>query len=247
MTTTAELADRLVDGDWSYDAPVAYDQPTLYSPPWSHPTTLRWYGELGQVLRDGQAELDWPLLAYLDVLAAPAARIDDLVRDSDAGPGWSPLLDVDRTPADALATLAMYVGLRLPPGITPAAQRDLIRNRPNWQRGSRPAVRRGAQTHLEGGKRVAIHERTRLDDYGADHPWRIVVDTFAAETPDPAATADDVAAEIAIGNLHAYRTLDGATYDQLAAEFATVADFEAAFETTDEVRFHLPAMEVLAP
>src|SRR5215467_11358862 len=57
----------------------------------------------------------WALLIYINAIGLMFQEVEDLVRDSPEGPGWSELLDLNRAPTQALPWLAQLVGVRLLP------------------------------------------------------------------------------------------------------------------------------------
>jgi hypothetical protein len=116
------------------------------------------YDELTSLAYEDE-ENDWSLLRYLDALGQMFDEIEDLARDeADGTPGWSKLLDVDRTPAKALPWLAQFVGAELNP-LPEAELREYIRAASNWKRGTFAAIRDTTQFYLRGSKTVRIDER----------------------------------------------------------------------------------------
>lgn len=103
---------------------------------------------------------DWALLYYLDSIGQMFDEIEDLARDeADDTPGWSKLMDADRTPAKALPWLAQFVGVTLAPTLSEADKRAYIKAAANWKRGSVQALRETTQFFLSGSKTVRIDER----------------------------------------------------------------------------------------
>lgn len=190
-----------------------------------HSTSKRLWEALGRAFTDPDAQEgtrhQWHLLRYVDVVGDQLGDVDDLVRDSDAGPGWSALLDIDRVPLVHLAFLAQFVGVRNPAG-TEAAQRAWVKARPGWSRGRVLTIVAAAQATLTGTKRVDVYER----DGSA---YRLRVRTYNAQTPDPAATEAAVLAAVPGGIVLTYESVAAGTYDQAAANFATYDVAAAAF------------------
>jgi hypothetical protein len=158
-------------------------------------------------LRTALAPLATPDLAtYAGAIGAMFAPVDDLVRDTDAGDGWTALLDVDRAPADALAFLAQFVGVD------------------GFKRGSAGAVRAAAQQYLTGARRVIFRER----DGGA---YRLTVITYTADTPDPAAVLRALLAQKPAGIILTHLVENGQDYQQVRTIHATYAAVKAAYPT----------------
>lgn len=139
------------------------------------------YEQLGP-LAHADEEHGWALLHFLSAVGHPFQLIEDLARDSDLGPGWSALLDVDRCPAWALRWLGQFVGVTVPPqgGQDPAAweadARQRIRNQEGQQRGTPAAIRAAAARYLTGTKTVILTER-------AGSAYRLAVRTLKSEVP----------------------------------------------------------------
>lgn len=135
----------------------------------------RVYDELSPLARDDAAH-DWALLIYLGGLGQMFQEIEDLSRDTDAGVGWSPLLDLNRVPDKALPWLAQFVGVQIPSGLTAQQQRDRIAATDGWKRGSVGAIVGAVQQYLTGAKQVLLYER----DTSAYH---FEIRTRESETP----------------------------------------------------------------
>lgn len=124
---------------------------------------------------------------YIGAVSLGALEIDDLVRDTDAGPGWSVILDVDACPAKGLRWLAYVRGAVLRPqraDETLAAwavdARERIRNQSSADRGTPGAIASAAGEVLTGAKQVRVTER--VDGSG----YRLGIVTRPSETPTPA-------------------------------------------------------------
>jgi hypothetical protein len=184
-------------------------------------------------LPDGSYNQD--LDDYLTVIGDMVAPFELYVLDTDDGPGWSILLDVDRCPVAALPYLAQYVGERLPVGLTELEQRQWIKDAPNQRRGTPLGIVAAARRFLTGSGLVTLIER----DGGPD---KLTVVTYTAETPDPVALEThlrryQVPADITLN----YQTVDGQTYAQLAATHATYADVAAAYATYADAAADTPS------
>ena len=116
--------------------------------------------------------------AYLCGLVLPLQEVEDYAADSDAGPGWSVVLDLTRAPDKLMPWLSQFVGVdaTVPIGQTPAQIRDAIAFRPNWKRGTPAALAAAIQPLLSGNKTVILRERDTS-------PYHFSIFTYEAETP----------------------------------------------------------------
>lgn len=115
--------------------------------------------------------------AYLNGLVSSLQEVEDYAADSDAGPGWSIVLDLDRAPDKFMTWLSQFVGVdaTVPLGQTPDQLRAAISDRPNWKRGTPAAISAAVKPFLTGNKTVIIRERDTS-------PYHFSVITYDAET-----------------------------------------------------------------
>lgn len=203
-----------------------------------HLTTRRLRDALGDALTRGDDEADAPLLLWLDGAAHLLGRIDDLARDTDERTGWVWLLHPDDTPREWLAWLGQLVGVRLLDGLDETSQRLRVRETAGQKRGTVAAIRGAARQHLTGTRLVRIDERRRPD--GTADAYHLIVTTYTAETPDPPAVAAALQAEKPGGLILHYEVRTGATYNELAVDFATYNDLSARFADYDAMRTYVP-------
>jgi hypothetical protein len=196
--------------------------------------TEHWYDEFG-VVQPGDEQAGWPLLTLLAGMGVAFGPLHDLVRDTDEGPGWSPLLDPARAPAWALPWLAQLAGVTLTPG---APRRRVARgdHQPARVSPRHPAGDR-RRDRADADRRPAVTLRER--DGG---PWLITVITYTAETPDPAAAERAARSQKPAGLLMTFRVDPGWRRRQLEATYSTrtVGDIEAAFATVGDLESNLP-------
>ena len=107
----------------------------------------RLYGMLAP-LAARDSEVEWSLLKLCNAIGVPFQLVEDLVRDTEDGVGWSALLDLDRCPDEALPWLAQFVGVRVLPSSTPEQQRARIASTDGFKRGTRDAMIGAAQATL---------------------------------------------------------------------------------------------------
>lgn len=178
------------------------------------------------------AQLDgdnaWSLLILCNAIGTQYQQVEDWVRDTPDGPGWSLLLDVNRCPPEALGWLAQLVGVRLLPGATDAQNRERVTSTDGFNRGTPAAIIGAARATLTGNRSVFLIERDSTVA-APDYAYYLTVETYRGQTPDPAATQRAILAQKPGGIVLDYRCLDGQTYDQVRTRFATYAALRAAY------------------
>jgi hypothetical protein len=133
------------------------------------------YSEL-EPLTYAELQNQYALAIFCQALGMTIDEINEYVRDSEDGPGWSMLLDLERAPEKALPWLAQFVGVRIAAGLTDQQQRDWIAGTANWRRGTLAAMTAAVQATLSGSKQVIIRER-----FGGAYKLNVV--TYKSETP----------------------------------------------------------------
>ncbi len=93
-------------------------------------------------------ELGWPLLVFYGMMAKRWQRIHEITSDTDEGEGWTEILDLDRTADDGLPYLSQFKGVVLLDGLTPAQQRERIREVDGFQRCTAEAIKLAAKRRL---------------------------------------------------------------------------------------------------
>lgn len=174
-------------------------------------------------------EAGWSLLIFVNAIGTMYEMVEDLVRDTPDGPGWSPLMDLERCPDEALGWLAQFVGVRLLPGHTPDQDRQRIASTDGFHRGTPAAMRGAAQATLLPPATVVFRER-----YG--DPYFLDVYTFDDETPDPALTERALIAQKPGGIVMTYRHMDGQDYQLVKDTHATYAAAKAAYPTYAQMK-----------
>lgn len=168
----------------------------------------------------------------VDGYAAPVAPLDDRLQPVPIR-GWPAAFDLDTTPDPAFIGTA--TGTDVPGSLTLEQQREYVRDRAAWRRGTPQAIKGAVAQLLTGTRRVDLYERD-------GSPWRLRVRTYSAES----AGVTDADIRAAAGTQKPVGiTLDaqvalGASFDHLEAEFDTLDDFEATYPTFDEAEVHVP-------
>lgn len=168
------------------------------------------------------------------LVCAVASMVDpiEFVRDDADGPGFSALLDVDRAPADGLGWLSMFAGVRLIGG-TVAEQRLRIDDTDGFNRGTAGAIVAAAPPTLTGNKRVTLIERD-----GSAYRLRVV--TYAAETPDAAATNRALQAQKPVGLILVHEVRTGQVWSELVSEQASWTSTQSSYATWQAVIDKIP-------
>lgn len=174
-------------------------------------------------------ENDYALAHLCAAWASGLQEIDDLVRDTDDGVGWSGLFDVDRCPEQHLPYLAQINGTRLPPGLSEQEKRDWIKDAAGQKRGTVGAIKAAAQPYLTGTKTVFLEERQG----GA---YKLSVATFVSETTDADAVERAIRAQKPAGIVLTYSTIVGGDWETLLSTHADWDDVEATFTDWLDVR-----------
>lgn len=191
------------------------------------------YAALGP-LTERDAEFDWPLLRWVASFADLLQPVDDRARDTADGPGWSQVVDIERAPPEMLAWLAQFVGVRIPPGLSVERQRAHAADAAGFRRGTPTALIAAARSRLTGRQQVILVERHNGD------PYRVLVQTFLPETPDPDAVSAALRAEKPGGVVLTYEVIPGSTWGSFAANHATWDAVVATFPTWTSVLFYMP-------
>jgi len=209
----------------------------------------RLYDALGP-LAQLDPEVGWSLLILCNAIGTMFQLVEDLVRDTPDGPGWSMLVDVDRCPPEALAWLAQFVGVRILPGSTPDQARIRIESTDGFQRGTRQAMiaaARAAMTDPSGP--VIFRER---DGAHMGHPespeyaYCLSVITYQNDTPEADWPAGEGPVGFALnsqkpgGILLSYRVATGQDWLQVSENFATWADVKAHYPDWASVKTDEP-------
>jgi hypothetical protein len=198
------------------------DPPTALAP---DTFAARLYGMLAPL-----AQLDpdagWSLLILHNAIGVMYQLVEDWVRDTADGPGWSLLMDADRCPNEALPWLGQFAGVRVLPGSDADAQRARVKSTDGFRRGTRAALVGAAQATLTGAKTVVFRERDGAE-MGYPNPpevaYCLTVITYTAQTPDPTATLNALIAQKPGGIILQYRTAAGQDYQSVKDGYATYA------------------------
>jgi hypothetical protein len=181
------------------------------------------YAALGPLTAEDEVH-GWPLLRFINAIAQAPQWTEDLVRDRDAGPGWSSVVDLERAPTEALAWLAQFVGVVIEPNLDSDSQRLRIKETAGFNRGTRAAIEGAARQFLTGSRTAIVLERDTS-------PYHLKVVTFEAETALPDRTAAALQAQKPAGLVLQYEVSSGATCGALKATGMTCAQLGDTYPT----------------
>jgi hypothetical protein len=165
---------------------------------------------------------DFALSEYVSAMGDMFQQVDTLASATNAGPGWSQIMDINRCPSYGLGWLAQFVGVTLDPALDDASQRSRIRSTDGWNRGSPNAMIAAAQQYLTGTKYVILRERN-------GSPYHITVVTKLSETPNSLAVLNALLAQKPAGLTLTLAVEAGQDYETLFEAFADYGDVFAAY------------------
>lgn len=171
-------------------------------------------------------ELGWPLYIYFGLIARGWQEIDDLVRDSADGPGWSALASPERIKPEGLDWQGQIVGVVMLPGMTAPQKIERIHRTDGMRRGSPSALAYAAMRRLTGDRNVIINERL------GGNAKRVGVVTYTDETPDPELTRADIEEQLPWWVQLEYNVQDAWDYVTLRTAFDDYGEIRTHFNTT---------------
>jgi hypothetical protein len=173
------------------------------------------YESVGPVAREDPVFL-WSLLILCNAIGVMYQLVDEWVRDTEEGPGWSLLVDLDRCPPGALDWLGQFVGVRLPGGLTPEEKRIWIKDASGFRRGTVKAMIAAVQLTLTGEQSVSLIERD-------GDPYYLTVAYDPAESPDQGRTMQAILSQKPAGLVLGTRPAGIQTWDEFKARQPTWA------------------------
>jgi hypothetical protein len=184
--------------------------------------------EMLQPLAQSDPSYGWALLILCNAIGTAYQSVEDWVRDTPDGPGWSLLLDVNRCPSEALGWLAQLVGVRLIPGASDAAHRERIQSTDGFRRGTRDALIGATVATLTGARTVYVTERDSTAP-APDNAYYLTVQTYADQTPDQTKTLNAILAQKPAGIVLTYRVVTGQDYATVDSRFASYTALHGAY------------------
>ena len=194
------------------------------------------YAALGPWSEVATASEVWDLLNYCEAIVGEGrlADIENIIRDSEVGPGWSKVLSAEDAPVAWLPWLAQFVGGRVPDGLDEATQRSLVKDATGFKRGTITALVAAVQAHLTGTKHVLVNERV------GGNAWVLGIRTLTAETADTSAVMVAILSQKPAGIIIDYDTMAGHDYGDLAIEYDFYSEVNAAYATYYDLQINDP-------
>jgi hypothetical protein len=155
---------------------------------------------------------------------------------ADATPQWKDLLDIDTIPDEGLAWFGQLSGTVVNPNLTPAQQRQQIRNLDGWSRGTPQAIVNAVRPLLTGTQTVNLVER----DTNAYHFY---IATYSGETPDSNLVNLTIANNKPAGLQYQYTIIAGlpgtsTTYANVYIDFGNYAAIYVQKQTYQDLYLH---------
>jgi hypothetical protein len=192
----------------------------------------RLYGMLAPL---AQQDFDaaWSLLILVNAIGGMYELVEEWVRDTPDGVGWSLLVDLDRCPPEALPWLGQFVGVRIPPALSSDAdKRDWVASTDGFNRGTRDALIGAAKATLTGQQRLIFRERDGAawgDPDPPDVAYHLTTYSYATETPNPTATLNALLAQKPGGIVLHYHAAQMQDYQNVYDTNATYAVVKSTF------------------
>jgi hypothetical protein len=166
---------------------------------------------------------EWQLLLFCEFLAGTLfEQVRSYVADRPEMLGWEIVFNVDACPPEALPYLAQFVGVHFDPSETVEQQRQKIKDRPAFSRGTPAAILAAAKQRLTGDKNVYMEERFE------GHAYRLLIRVFGSQTPDPEGTESDILKQKPAGIKLVFEVTGLKVYSEIKAEYATYAKLKEA-------------------
>jgi hypothetical protein len=163
--------------------------------------------EANEPLAYADEENGFALAIMLNAIGLMWDSVADLSEPDDGTPGWSPLVDVERTPAWALPWTAQRAGITVTRGAPEDFQREELRRRSGEATGRPATMIAKVKSTLTGDKVVRLVERS-------SSAWRFLIVTRTAETPDAAATFAVILSEKPGGDIAEHIISDAPLIDE---------------------------------
>ena len=186
-------------------------------------------------------ENGWSLLILVNAIGTMFELVEELVRDTAAGPGWSLLMDVNRCPELALPWLGQFVGVRVLHGSSAEEMRARIISTDGFRRGTRAAMVGAAKATLTGPRTVVLRERDHDPADTPDYAYYLTAITYVADTPDAAATELALLSQKPAGIVLEHRVVVGQDWQAVRTNNATWQVVENTYPTWATVKLDEPS------
>lgn len=177
---------------------------------------------------------DW--LGYATTASlGPALRLADIADPDTSVTGTAEIANPAAAPRPWLLWLAWLTGLDIS-AVPDAEKRAAVAQATSLRRrGSRRSIVRAAQRTLTGSKSCRIYANLSGTD-----PYVVTLVTLISQTPDTVATLAAAETEKPAGIEIQLLTVTGATYTELAANYADYDAVDAAFTDYDDLAAWVP-------
>lgn len=193
------------------------------SAPAVNPIAERIYEEVLPITHEDESN-GWALRHFINAWTESMVLIDSYVRDTDAGPGYSSVMEPETAPALFLDWLAQFVGKSFDGPVEDTVKRLQIRSMAGLRRGSIPAMVAAIRATLTDPVNGAVYLFERV---GGD-AYALSIATNTAQTPDPVATRAAAISQKPAGLVLNYSTVSGGDFNTL---FATHSSFDDVYNT----------------
>jgi|SRR5215471_2324304 len=194
------------------------------------------YAQMAPV-QNAEDQTGYALLIFLGAIGQMLQDLDYLAHSpSPSRPIWFHLIDLDSCPDNGVPWLAQFVGVRTFPSFTPAQQRQQIRDKIGWGRGTPTALAAALRPYLTGTQTINILERQG----GA---YLIEVDSYATESPPAGAVQNAARAALnaakPAGLILTWNILAGSptggTYATLYNNYVSYGNLYSTFQTYTDI------------
>jgi Phage tail protein (Tail_P2_I) len=103
--------------------------------------------------------VDYALLKFVGAIGQMFQQMDHMAHSDELGQSWTKFLDINRIPCEGVPWLGQFVGVDVDTSLTCDEQRQQIRDKLGWQRGTPEAMKSAIRKCLGGTKTVNFRER----------------------------------------------------------------------------------------
>lgn len=182
----------------------------------------RLYEQLRPFQRDDQQLHLW---VFCDAFGLMFEQVEVLTTERDDGlVGYANLVDINACPDENLDYLGQYVGVNLRADLSGDAQREWVREKRNFKRGTPQATVDAVKDTLTGTQYVAMNERIGT-------AWHYTIITKPSETPDPTLTDRAILAHKPGPDTYNHNLTEYPTYGWVRDTYNLYSDLQATYPT----------------
>lgn len=198
-----------------------------------NPVAERIYNEISPIAY-GDAANDYVLAHFCEGWTKAMILLESVVRDTDAGPGWSSVMDPNTAPSIFLDWLAQFVGVKIVMGESEVSKRTRINAMEGLRRGGPDAIKAAVQRTLTGTKAVLFNERE------GGNAWKLGIATLTSETPSTADTISAILTQKPAAITLDYTAAAGNSYLLVRIAYDTYQQVKDGFESYLALRNNVP-------